>query len=83
MGVKAEFLHSDPEDLVDSPQKSPHESYGGFCQNSRWPPDIVDKSGNRHSSSTITLRMLFLMSIPIFSDPMNRLKLFLIRINAI
>ena len=44
LGVKAEFLHSDPRDLVDSPQKSPHESYGGFCQNSRWPPHIVDKS---------------------------------------
>ena len=83
LGVKAEFLHSDPRDLVDSPQKSPHESYGWFCQNSRWPPHIVDKSWNRHSSLTITLRMLFLMSKPMFSDPMNRLKPFLIRINPI
>ena len=31
LGVKAEFLHSDPRDLVDSP-------------NSRWSPHIVDKS---------------------------------------
>ena len=32
LGVKAEFLHSDPRDLVDSLQKSPHESYGGFAK---------------------------------------------------
>ena len=29
LGVKADFLHSDPGDLVDTPQKSPHESHGG------------------------------------------------------
>ena len=38
LGVKADFLHSDPGDLVDTPQKSPHESHGGFFQNSRWRP---------------------------------------------
>ena len=30
LGVKAEFLHSDPGHIVDISGKSPHKSHGGF-----------------------------------------------------
>ena len=35
LGVKAEFLQSDPGHILDIPGKSPHKSHGGFPQNSR------------------------------------------------
>ena len=36
--VKTEILHSDSWNIVDTPQESPHQSSGGFSQNSIWPP---------------------------------------------